>query len=496
MEKQVQLEILSALVGPTADEFWEFGDRLNEFQFDYEPAKIIFRLLQSHWKRSPEIPSPGLIKTYLRHLRTKIGPDLFSLANDTVDYVFLEKNSTSSSREYVAEFIAANELKYFPDEISSLEMGGYRAYIASVQERFEKIAELERAKAEQPGLDPFSHSFLKNPSRKIKENYGGIPIGTGFKRFDTYIDPLYPGEFGLFIAPTGKGKSVYLVNLAWHACYDLRLRVVYFALDNLAAEFAERFHTRASGFDVKGARKNFPDEVVDTKIAERFYQRTNGEELRLHIRDFPRNTISVRDIKKYLRSMRRKWIREDKRAGLPEKEWGKVGLILVDYGDLMVLDRPTGHDWLDRERNYNDLAALGVDERCPVWSVSQTNTDGTKKSQGNAREWHAAGGMAKLSPVRVGCSMLQTPQEYLQGIFSCYVWKATRSQSGIVFPMRIRYSTQTIQERIDIEPWALAGGELKQGDTEDDGTKEAFRNEEPIDTDIFGNVEDFYTSKE
>lgn len=490
MERAIELEILSSLVGNQSEEFWEFRDRLDEFQFEYEPAKLIFRLLRTHWKDGTDAPSPGFMRTYLRNLKDRIGPDMYDLSVKTVEEIYHADKDTKQARDFIAEFIAANEMKYFAEEIGSLEMGSYRSYIAGVQDRLDRIAQLERAKVQHPGLDPFSHEFLKNPSRKIRENYGGIPIGTGFERFDTFIDPLYPGEFGLFIAPTGKGKSVWLTNLAWNAAYNYRIRVVYFALDNLAAEFAERFHTRATGIDVKFARKHYDDDVVDKKVADKFYAKTGGEALRVHIRDFPRNTISVRDIRKYLRSMRRQWVREDRKAGLPEDQWGKVGLLLVDYGDLMILDKPTGQDWIDRERNYNNLSALGSDERCPVWSVSQTNTDAVRKGGGNVKEWHAAGGMSKLSPVRIGLSLLQSPQEYLQGVFNMYCWKATRSQSGIVFPMKIKYNKQLILEQKDMEPYALAGGHLR-GNFDPESDSE-FKEEARIDTDIFGNVEEFY----
>lgn len=494
MDKGVEIEILSALVGENAADYWDFGDRLSEFHFEYEPVKILFKLLKSHWKRSQATPSPGELRTYIRLLRPTRGPDICDLMDKDLDFIYAKERA--STKDFIAEFIAGREINAFSREIDNLEMGNYRDYVKNLSERLDKLHNLEGHKETHPGLDPFSHSFLKDWSRKIKESYGGVPIGTGFHRFDDIIDPLYPGELGLFIAPTGKGKSVWLSNLAWYACNDLRLRVLYFALDNLAAEFAERLLTRATGIYIKGARRKYPEEVVDRKVTEKFYEVTNGEELRLHIRDFPRNTVSVRDIRAYIKSKRKAWIKEDKKAGLPEKDWGKVGLIAMDYGDLMVLENPSGQDWLDREKLYNNLTALGAEELCPVWTVSQTNTKGMEeRAQGQIKEYHAAGGGSKLSPVRIGLSLMQAPEEKLKGIFSVYVWKATRSESGIVFPMKINYKKQLITERLDLDPYVLAGGIISNHEENTEENHDEFREERNIDPDIFSGVTEHFRSE-
>lgn len=486
MEKGVEEEILASLVGKEAVDFWSFGSSLNEFHFTYEPARLVFRILSEHWKKVKDTPTPGLVKTYLGRLKSKIGPDLWELSRTLVDTIY--SSEKASTKEYISEFIVAQELEAIAEEATTLEFGQGRQYLDNLTVRLEHLKTLEGKKEFENCVRPFSKEFISGASKNLDVAYTGVPVGTGFERFDSYIDPLYPGELGVFIAPTGHGKSVWLVNLAWYCANVLDLRVVYYALDNLAAEFAERMLTVATGIPIRSARKKYSDKKVDKAISKAFYKASGGRNLRVDIQGFPRNAISVRDLKSHIRAMRPEWVKEDLKRDIPLDDAGKIDVIIMDYGDLMLPEQPSGQDWLDREKIYNSLSGLGTEELCPVWTVSQVGVDAVKKSNGVTKSYHIAGAWGKLAPVRIGIAMQQTPEEYLKGIFSAYVFKSTRSMANIVFPMKVDYAKQKITEDLNLDPHQATGGAIFERDVEDVG--EELRDEAPMKADIFGGVDE------
>ena len=153
-----ELEIISALVGPNASDFWEFGDRLSEYHFEYEPAKVLFLILKSHWKRAQDIPSEWLLRKHLGMLQGRLGPDLHSLALKGIERAYKPGNKTTEA--FLSEFISGREVANFRKETENLELGQYKEYVRSLSERLDKLNSIGGHQEETPGIDPFSHKFL------------------------------------------------------------------------------------------------------------------------------------------------------------------------------------------------------------------------------------------------------------------------------------------------------------------------------------------------
>jgi hypothetical protein len=92
------------------------------------------------------------------------------------------------------------------------------------------------------------------------------------------------------------------------------------------------------------------------------YEKVQDVKGRLIIKEYPTKSASPQTLKNHLEKLKQKDI--------------KVDMILVDYGDLLkptVVTREKRHDL---ESIYEELRAIAQENKCPVWTASQTNRSG------------------------------------------------------------------------------------------------------------------------
>ena len=163
----------------------------------------------------------------------------------------------------------------------------------------------------------FGYDYIQDFERRF-ELKARDPISTGWDEIDKLCKGgIGNGELGVVIAPTGAGKSMVLVHLGTEAM-KMGKTVVHYTL-----------------------------ELQDTSIGIRYDSCLTGVELS--------DLYSFKEM-----------IYEDI----------KVDMILVDYGDLLkpaVVTREKRHDL---ESIYEELRAIAQENKCPVWTASQTNRSG------------------------------------------------------------------------------------------------------------------------
>ena len=82
----------------------------------------------------------------------------------------------------------------------------------------------------------------------------------------------------------------------------------------------------------------------------------------LVVKEYPTKSASTRTIKSHLEKLRQRGL--------------DIGMVIVDYGDLLkpvILTREKRHDL---ESIYEELRAIAQEYACPVWTASQTNRSG------------------------------------------------------------------------------------------------------------------------
>lgn len=163
---------------------------------------------------------------------------------------------------------------------------------------------------------------------------------------------LGAGELGVVIAPTGAGKSMALVHIG-AAALKLGKTVIHYSLELDDKTIGLRYDSCVTGIPLDNlfAKKD----VVLEKI-------TKDVPGKLIIKEYPTKSASTSTLRNHLDKLRQRGL--------------DIGLIIVDYGDLLkpVTIRKEKREEL--ETIYEDLRGMAKEFQCPVWTASQTNRSG------------------------------------------------------------------------------------------------------------------------
>ena len=83
---------------------------------------------------------------------------------------------------------------------------------------------------------------------------------------------------------------------------------------------------------------------------------------RLIIKEYPTKSASTNTIKTHLESLKKRDI--------------KVGMIIVDYADLLRPKIVNREKRMELESIYEELRGIAKENECPLWTASQTNRSG------------------------------------------------------------------------------------------------------------------------
>ena len=91
-------------------------------------------------------------------------------------------------------------------------------------------------------------------------------------------------------------------------------------------------------------------------------ERVEELEGQLVVKEYPTKSASTNTIKTHLDKLRRRGT--------------DIGLIIVDYGDLLRPKVINREKRIELESIYEELRAIAQEFKCPVWTASQTNRSG------------------------------------------------------------------------------------------------------------------------
>jgi len=184
---------------------------------------------------------------------------------------------------------------------------------------------------------------------KIAEFHAPI----GVRRIDEVMrGGLEPGMLGIFLAPTGVGKTRALVNVGT-MCLLKGLSVVHITMELSAKEISHRYDARMTGVPIN-AMANNPGKY-DKKLC-RYAKKIKG---RLFIKGWSQGSASASDIRAYLKQ---RIVQDDLNPQV----------ILIDYIDLLRPVRKRKEVRFELADTSRALRGLGQDLGCSVWSASQT----------------------------------------------------------------------------------------------------------------------------
>jgi len=252
---------------------------------------------------------------------------------------------------------------------------------------------------------------------------------------------LARGELGVIIAPTGVGKSHFLVSVGAEA---LRVgkNVIHYTF-----ELSEK----AVGIRYDSNLCNIPsNEVIDRKDEVlKIYEEV--EFGRLVIKEYPTGSATVMTIRNHIEKLLLK-------SFVPS-------LIIIDYADIMRSSRKFDSLRHELKLIYEDLRNLGMDLGVPIWTASQSNREAADKPVVGLENMSEAYGKAMVADIVF--SLSRKPLEKSSGYGRLFVAKNRAGRDGMLFPVYMDTSMSRLKvvegsEEISLEEIVKAdAGDLK-----------------------------------
>ncbi len=269
---------------------------------------------------------------------------------------------------------------------------------------------------------------------RIAELVTREPVTSGFAHLDEVIRGGFgQGELVVFIAPTGGGKTTFLVNLGVNALkagkkvahYTLELdeKLVGLRYDsNILGIPLEQFIEDGDAITdvngkikkVKRIKQSVGDELNNMK--KKYFTETS----KLVIKQYPSRRATVNVIRNHMFKMNMMDM--------------KPNLILVDYADLLKPVVVRSEKRYELEELYSELRALAVEYKCPVITCSQTNREGWDEDVVTLK--HISEAYAKATEVDLALCFSRTVADKPKGVARMLVAKNRNGKEGMFFPVR------------------------------------------------------------
>lgn len=180
----------------------------------------------------------------------------------------------------------------------------------------------------------------------------GVP--TGFTDLDRMTSGLQPGDLIVVAGRPSMGKTAFSVNIGENVAIDSGLPVAVFSMEMGAAQLAMRMIGSVGRLDqhrLRTGRLNDEDWPRLTNAIQKM------NEAQLYIDETP--ALSSRDLRGRARRLAR--------------QCDRLGLIIVDYLQLMSPNAPGENRATEISEISRDLKALAKELNCPVIALSQLN---------------------------------------------------------------------------------------------------------------------------
>ena len=285
--------------------------------------------------------------------------------------------------------------------------------------------------AMKAGLErAIGHEYIDHVEERYLESVRNT-ITTGWEIVDDIADGgLGKGELGVFVAPSGIGKSWALVNVG-AAAVKAGLNVIHYTLELNEAYVGLRYDAVLSGIQAQELKYHI-EEVKD------IVGKLKGK---LIVKYYPTKGGTVNTLASHIEKCRMQGFDPD--------------LVIVDYADLL---RGHGKEVRHELGNiYEDLRGLAGEHEIPVWTASQANRSALSDDIIGAEK--IAESYAKIMTADLVISLSRKIEDKLANTGRWHIIKNRFGQDGITFPSKMNASNG----QIDIHaPDSLDGQDVQK----------------------------------
>jgi len=302
--------------------------------------------------------------------------------------------------------------------IQSAEMVNKGVYDESKYDEISNI--IEKALKESIELELGHNYFGDLNSRMVKNIRKTIPSGFPVLDSKNILDGGFgSGELVVVMAPTGGGKSFFLVNFGYGALMSGH-DVVHYTFELSETNIGWRYDSRITGIPIKEIVNN-----IDS--VESVLKTFSGG--KLIIKEYPTRRATVNDIKFHYQHLCA--------SGYNPK------LMIIDYADLMRSRKGYEQKRFELECIYEDLRGLAMELGIPIVTASQINRLGYG---GDIITIDKVGeSMAKVQIADFIASFSRGEEDKKKGTGKFYIAKNRNGEDGFWLPTVINMSISKIE---------------------------------------------------
>ncbi|MCF8198898.1 MAG: replicative DNA helicase [Sulfuritalea sp.] len=177
-------------------------------------------------------------------------------------------------------------------------------------------------------------------------------VATGFADLDRMTSGLQPGDMVVVAGRPSMGKTAFAMNIAEHVGVELRLPVAIFSLEMSGPQLATRFLSSVGRIDQSKLRTG---RLTDDEWDRMTVALGKLHEAPIHIDET--GAINSTDLRARARRLHR--------------QFGKLGLIIIDYLQLMSSNRMGENRATEISEISRSIKALAKELQVPIIALSQ-----------------------------------------------------------------------------------------------------------------------------
>ena len=391
---------------PFADQMFEVLD-VNFLELKY--LQEFVRLIGKYREKFSVHPTEKIMTSVLR---TEVG-DLNDITQQQIRNFFAR---ISKSEVVESEYVRHTALDFCRKQ--KLKEAMLRSVKLLKNSSFDEIAQVINDALKLGSDSDCGHDYLKDFEQRFMHK-ARSPVSTGWDEIDRITqDGLGAGELGVVIAPTGAGKSMALVHIGSQALKEGK-SVLYYTLELADVVVGSRFDSCITNVPLSDL-KTFKEEI---------YEKVQNLKGSLVVKEYPTKSASVNTIRSHLEKLKNRDFKPD--------------IILVDYADLLRPISTLKEKRHELETIYEQLRALAQENKCCVWTASQTNRSGLNAEVITMESISEA--FNKCFVADFIFSISRTSEDKLNNEGRIFIAKNRNGVDGIVYPIHMDTSNITIK---------------------------------------------------
>ena len=386
------------------------------FVVDYYEVNYLKFLAQhyfDYYKEYKTFPSLEMFISYFRQHLRKTEADIALARQITVYLNKVRKTPSLADLQYVKDkaldFCKRQALK------GALE----KSVELIAHEKYESVVDTIKTAIYAGSPTSIGHDFENDLEARLTPA-SRITVPTGIPNLDEkYIlnGGHGNGELGIVVAPSGVGKTHFLIQVAANAIRHGK-NVAYISLELAETAVGLRFDSNLCDVNI--------NEIMDHKeLVKQHYIDHKDQYGRLYIKQFPMNYATVGTIRSYLERLMLVNFKPD--------------ILVIDYADIMRSSQQYDAPRFELKKIYEELKAFSVELNIPIWSASQSNREGAKENIVGMENMAEAYGKAAPCDLIIGLSRKQ--EEKASGMARMFVAKNRNGRDGLLYDIHIDTAT-------------------------------------------------------